>query len=82
LYVQGLTVRLRQRWLDQRRAEGTMIILYHTHLMASDIDVTIGFWRDHFGAEVVFDGDFDGRHFPDRYSPAPRSVACHGAGAG
>jgi catechol 2,3-dioxygenase-like lactoylglutathione lyase family enzyme len=37
-----------------------MISLHHTHLMASDIDVTIGFWRDHFDAEVVFDGDFAG----------------------
>ena len=37
-----------------------MISLHHTHLMASDIDATIGFWRDHFGAEVVFDGDFAG----------------------
>lgn len=37
-----------------------MISLHHTHLMASDIDATIGFWRDHFGAEVVFDGTFAG----------------------
>jgi hypothetical protein len=28
--------------------------------MASDIDVTIGFCRDHSGAEVVFDGTFAG----------------------
>ncbi len=37
-----------------------MISLHHTHLMASDIDATIAFWRDHFGAEVVFDDDFAG----------------------
>ena len=37
-----------------------MISLHHTHLMASDVDATIAFWRDHFGAEVVFDGDFAG----------------------
>lgn len=37
-----------------------MISLHHTHLMASDIDATIVFWRDHFGAQVVFDDDFAG----------------------
>jgi catechol 2,3-dioxygenase-like lactoylglutathione lyase family enzyme len=37
-----------------------MISLHHVHLMASDIDATIRFWRDFFGAEVVFDGDFAG----------------------
>ena len=37
-----------------------MISLHHTHLMASNIDATIAFWRDHFGAEVVFDDDFAG----------------------
>lgn len=37
-----------------------MISLHHVHIMASDIDVSIAFWRDFFGAEVVFDGDFAG----------------------
>jgi catechol 2,3-dioxygenase-like lactoylglutathione lyase family enzyme len=37
-----------------------MISLHHTHLMASDVDATIAFWRDHFAAEVVFDGEFAG----------------------
>ena len=37
-----------------------MISLHHVHLMASDVDATIAFWRDHFGAEVVFDADFAG----------------------
>ena len=37
-----------------------MISLHHAHLMASDLDATIAFWRDHFGAEVVFDADFAG----------------------
>lgn len=37
-----------------------MISLHHTHLMASDLDATIAFWREHFGAEVVFDADFAG----------------------
>lgn len=37
-----------------------MISLHHTHLMASDIDATIAFWRDHFGGRVVFDGEFAG----------------------
>ena len=27
--------------------------LHHTHLMASDLDDTISFWRECFGAEVV-----------------------------
>jgi len=37
-----------------------MISLHHTHLMASDIEATITFWHEHFGAEVVFDDDFAG----------------------
>lgn len=37
-----------------------MISLHHTHLMASNIEATIAFWRDHFGAEMVFDDDFAG----------------------
>lgn len=37
-----------------------MISLHHTHMMASDIDATISFWRDHFRGEVVFDGEFAG----------------------
>lgn len=37
-----------------------MFSLHHVHLMASDVDATIAFWRDHFGADVVFDGDFAG----------------------
>ena len=37
-----------------------MISLHHTHLMASDVDATIAFWRDHFRAEVVFDDEFAG----------------------
>ena len=37
-----------------------MISLHHTHLMASDIDATIAFWRDHLRGEVVFDGEFAG----------------------
>jgi catechol 2,3-dioxygenase-like lactoylglutathione lyase family enzyme len=37
-----------------------MISLHHTHLMASDVDATIAFWRDHFGAVVVFDDEFAG----------------------
>jgi catechol 2,3-dioxygenase-like lactoylglutathione lyase family enzyme len=35
-----------------------MISLHHAHVMASDIDATIAFWREHFGAEVVFDDSF------------------------
>ncbi len=30
-----------------------MISLHHAHLMASDVDATIAFWRDHFRGEVV-----------------------------
>lgn len=37
-----------------------MITLHHTHLMASDLDATIAFWRDAFGAEVVGDVTFAG----------------------
>lgn len=37
-----------------------MLSLHHTHLFASDIDATIAFWRDHFGAKVVHDVVFAG----------------------
>lgn len=37
-----------------------MISLHHAHLMASDIDATIGFWTRAFDATVVFDEDFAG----------------------
>jgi catechol 2,3-dioxygenase-like lactoylglutathione lyase family enzyme len=37
-----------------------MISLHHAHLMASDIDASIAFWRDHFRGEVLFDGQFAG----------------------
>ena len=40
--------------------EPSVISLHHTHLMASDVDATIAFWRDHFGAEIVYDDDFCG----------------------
>ena len=34
--------------------------LHHAHLMASDVEATIGFWRDAFGAEVAGDTDMAG----------------------
>jgi catechol 2,3-dioxygenase-like lactoylglutathione lyase family enzyme len=37
-----------------------VITLHHAHLMASDIDATIAFWREGFGAEVVGDVEFAG----------------------
>lgn len=37
-----------------------MLSLHHTHLFASDIDASIAFWRDHFGATVVLDMGFAG----------------------
>ena len=37
-----------------------MISLHHAHLMASDLDATISFWREHFGAELLFDDNFAG----------------------
>ena len=37
-----------------------MIRLHHIHLMATDIDATIAFWRDGFGAEVAADLEFAG----------------------
>jgi catechol 2,3-dioxygenase-like lactoylglutathione lyase family enzyme len=37
-----------------------VITLHHAHLMASDIDATVAFWRDGFGAEVAADVDFAG----------------------
>ncbi|MFB9832835.1 VOC family protein [Actinoallomurus acaciae] len=37
-----------------------MISLHHAHLMATDIDATIAFWCDGFGAQVVHDVEFAG----------------------
>jgi catechol 2,3-dioxygenase-like lactoylglutathione lyase family enzyme len=34
--------------------------LHHTHLFAADVDRSIAFWRDHFGAVVLVDTDFAG----------------------
>jgi catechol 2,3-dioxygenase-like lactoylglutathione lyase family enzyme len=37
-----------------------MFSLHHVHLMASDVDATIAFWREHFSAEVMLDTEFAG----------------------
>lgn len=37
-----------------------MISLHHPHLMTTDIDATIAFWRDGFGGHVVDDLEFAG----------------------
>jgi catechol 2,3-dioxygenase-like lactoylglutathione lyase family enzyme len=37
-----------------------MLSLHHTHLYASDVDRTIAFWRDCFGAVVHLDTVFAG----------------------
>ena len=37
-----------------------MLSLHHTHLFASDVDRSIAFWRDHFGAIVLVDTVFAG----------------------
>ena len=37
-----------------------MLSLHHTHLFASDVDRSMAFWRDHFGAVVVLDTVFAG----------------------
>ena len=37
-----------------------MISLHHVHLMASDVEATIAFWREHFSAEVMLDTEFAG----------------------
>ena len=37
-----------------------MLSLHHTHLFASDVDHSIAFWRDHFGAVVLVDTVFAG----------------------
>ncbi|WP_416899391.1 MAG: VOC family protein [Minwuia sp.] len=34
--------------------------LHHVHLFAADLDATIGWWREHLGGEVAFDGEFGG----------------------
>ena len=37
-----------------------MFSLHHVHLMASDVEATIAFWSEHFGAEVMLDAEFAG----------------------
>lgn len=37
-----------------------MISLHHPHLMASDLEATIAFWRNGFGGRVVDDVEFAG----------------------
>ena len=37
-----------------------MLSLHHTHLFASDVDGSIAFWRDYFGAVVLLDTVFAG----------------------
>jgi len=37
-----------------------MLSLHHTHLFASDVDRSMAFWRDHFGAVVLVDTVFAG----------------------
>ena len=37
-----------------------MLNLHHVHLVASDVEATIAFWRDHFGAVVMLDAEFAG----------------------
>ena len=37
-----------------------MFSLHHVHLMASDVEATVAFWRDHFGAVVMLDAEFAG----------------------
>jgi catechol 2,3-dioxygenase-like lactoylglutathione lyase family enzyme len=37
-----------------------MLSLHHTHLFAADVDRSIAFWRDHFGAVVLVDTVFAG----------------------
>jgi catechol 2,3-dioxygenase-like lactoylglutathione lyase family enzyme len=37
-----------------------MLSLHHTHLFAADVDRSLAFWRDHFGAVVLVDTVFAG----------------------
>jgi catechol 2,3-dioxygenase-like lactoylglutathione lyase family enzyme len=37
-----------------------MLSLHHVHLFATDVERTIAFWREHFGAVVMLDADFAG----------------------
>lgn len=37
-----------------------MISLHHTHLMATDVEATIAFWREGFDAQVMYDTEFAG----------------------
>jgi len=37
-----------------------MLSLHHTHLFAADVDRSMAFWREHFGAVVLVDATFAG----------------------
>ena len=37
-----------------------MLSLHHTHIFASDVERTISFWREHFGALVLADEEVMG----------------------
>lgn len=34
--------------------------LHHIHIFASDIEATLGFWKNMFGAQVLFDMEIAG----------------------
>jgi len=42
------------------RGDPDVLSLHHVHLMATDIEVTLAFWREHFGAVVMLDAQFAG----------------------
>jgi len=46
--------------------------LHHVHLFADDIDATVGWWREHLGGEVIFDGEFGSWRYI--MCPAPDGV--------
>ena len=49
-----------------------MLSLHHTHLFAADVDRSIAFWREHFGAVVLVDAVFAGARNVFRGAPVRR----------
>ncbi len=46
--------------MNDLRRSFIQVQLHHTHIFASDIETTIRFWQDMFGARVLFDMDIAG----------------------
>ncbi len=46
-------------WMSKQET-GMAVVLHHTHIFASDIEATIRFWCEMFGAQVLMDMEMAG----------------------